>query len=611
MNNFFHEVIHELELRHGDVVTLETCKERELLKEILQESINGKIGKKSKILQRRIAKNKPQTIEESQNVSFGLFDEIYNSDEFLLQHSTDALQLVKKGFQKGASYNAPGNIGSAFNEVVSNEGVMVLHKKYMSVEELALVLFSRMRNTALGKQQKDQARDGIDIPDEISRYDQDLYINCFLCARSAYKKYNRSKIGASILNRKYKVKVFGGSTNDLNELAENIISADNCYIYDTELGHIIRVPRLKLYLWALSAGGGTNSGDTVILSILDNGDILYDGWSDKKSLTDIQANGTLINDFSNYMKFICDFYESEHAVIDNFSDASRIITRYKAEVNEMEEQYKNAAIGEAKYFQSFDIKRKEIFAIWMDIQEAFYQRNGTSNHVDDSKKADGFNGSCNLNYLDYLLEHGAFKSTTRCKVINRMAIMERLWLRYKKQQIPFELDTNGIISIAREIVMMKHSECIEELNSCNMIYHGMDVSLGKLLTTLDTVDMLQLAKINPPKNKVDFDQYLKRNTHLIMGGVTISPELIKKSLNITDITSFVLDSEIISKERIMYDNNNKYVTGKKIELYIKYKDGNIRSIGHKTYRSKEGFSGKTTNTMQWSTDIVKIFKESQ
>jgi hypothetical protein len=247
----------------------------------------------------------------------------------------------------------------------------------------------------------------------------------------------------------------------------------------------------------------------------------------------------------------------------------------------------------------------------MDMQETFYVRNETSNHVDDSKKADGFNGSTNMDYLDYLLEHGVHKSATRCKVINRMAILERLWLQYKKQEIPFELDTNGIVSIARESAMIKHSECMDELNSFNLEYYGTEISLGKLLTILDTVDMLQIGKINLPEHDLDFDQFLKRNTHLIMGGVNVSPELIKKSLNIKDITSFVLDTEIVTEENITYDVNNKYVTGKKINLLIKHQNGDMCSLGYKTYRSKQSFSGKTSNTMHWSSDIIKIFKENK
>jgi len=604
----------ELELRYGEPITLETDAERQILKQILEESKSGLFGKKAKVKQRRLAKKKKQEVTQTNpdEITFGLFHEIYDDVDFLLQHSSDAYELVTNGFRKGASYNAPGNPGSAFNEVVSNEGVMILNKKEMSIASLALVLFYRMKDTELAKQQKDQVRNGIEIPDRISRYDQDLYINCVLSARSAYQKYNRMVKGANKLNRNNTVMVFGGSVKDLKELSEYIISADTCYVYDEELDHLVKIPRLRLFNWALSAGGGKNTGDTVVLTVLPNGDILYDGWSDKKSLSDIQSNGTLLNDFNNYIKLLDKMDDLDIIIPDVHKEgAINIINEYKNQIGEIEKKYKNAALGESEYFLSLSPKRKKLLGIWLDIQETFYLKNKTSNHVENSKKADGFEGSPNQDYVDYLLKEGVHKSATRCKVINRMGIMERAWLSFKKEQIPFELDSRGIVSLSREDAMSKHTQCIEDLNQFTINYFDTYTPLGTLLTFLDGIEMLQIAKINKPVDLDDYDQYLKRNTHLIMGGVNVSPKLIKKSLKMKDISSFVIKNEILIKEEIMYDTKKKYVTGKNIHLVVQYENGMEKTIGVKTYRSRSGFSGKTSNTTTWSNEIVKLFKESR
>jgi hypothetical protein len=337
---------------------------------------------------------------------------------------------------------------------------------------------------------------------------------------------------------------------------------------------------------------------------------MYDGWSDKKSLNDIQSNGTLLNDFKNYIQMI-----EKLSVLEMISPSVKeksisIINRYQNEIDTIEKQYKNAALGEARYFLSLNSKRKELLGLWMDIQETFYQKNKTSNHVDNSKKADGFDGSTNYDYVDYLLTEGVYKSSTRCKVINRMGIMERAWLQFKGMEIPFELDARGIVSNSREDAMKKHSNCIDELNNFTIKYFDVNITLGTLLAFLDGMEMLQITKVNTPSNIDDYQQYLKRNTHLIMGGITVSPKLIKNSLEIEDIPSLVVNNEIHIKEQIMYDSNKKYVTGKSLYLMVICENGKSKTIGYKTYRSRSGFSGKTSNTTHWSTELVKTFKKS-
>jgi hypothetical protein len=252
--------------------------------------------------------------------------------------------------------------------------------------------------------------------------------------------------------------------------------------------------------------------------------------------------------------------------------------------------------------------RKELLAIWLDMQETFYQRNKTSNHVENSKKADGFEGASNYDYLEYLLTEGVNKGATRCKVINRMAIMERAWFDFKKQEIPIELDTQGIVSISRKTAMSLHSECIKELNRYTVTHF--QTELGTLLAFLDGVELLHISKVNKPTSLTDYDQYLKRNTHLIMGGINVSPKLIKKSLDIKSVSSLVVDNTIGIKEQIIYDTQNKYVTGKHIYLMIMCSKGKSKTIGLKTYRSRSGFSGKTGNTTKWSTEVVKKFKQT-
>jgi len=615
MKTFFNDVIKEVAVRYGQPITLQSTEEVSILKNILSEYEAGTLGKKFEKTKKRLAKKTPSIPTEPEEEPIDLLTEYY-SDVKLHLDSPDALQLIELGFRKGALYNAPGNAGGAFNETISNEGVMIIDKFNIPINDLALVLYYRTLNTELGKQQKDYPRNGVEIPNEIPRVHQDLYLANYLAARSAKNKHNRSVIGTNKLEKTLGFKLssrmaYGGSPGDLRTLSNKIISANICYIYDVDLDAVVEVPRLKMLNWAMSAGGKSNTGDTVVLVTDTNGNILYDGWSDKKSLMDIQANGTLNDDFTKIVTRIKEFVSSGMFEHDSTSIAAiDTVNRYQKEVNEIEEGYKNAAIGEANYIKSLSPEGMHLISLWMDMQETFYKKNGTSNHISDSKKLDDYIGVSNIKYIDCLVS-GVHKSATRCKVVNRIAIMERLWFNYNKKELPITLDTQGIISLARESVMGKHGECITKLNSHMVNYHGSTLPLGNILSFYDTVDMLQISKIEVPTSDDDFAQYLKRNTNLIMGGVMITPNLIKASLGISNLESYISTHKLVTENRLMYDAKKKYVTGKVTQLVSVSPEGVHTRIGEKTYRSKQGFSGKTSNTIQWSPEMQNSFKSNQ
>lgn len=614
MKTFFNDVLNELEKRYSGTLTLDTIEEKELLKSILLDFESGILGTKFNLAQKRSARKKPTVILEQEETPVDLLQKYYSKQKLHLD-SKDAQQLIELGFRKGATYNAPGNAGGAFNETISNEGVILIDKFDLSLKDLALVLYYRTLNTELGKQQKEYPRNGIEIPHEVSRIHQDLYVGSYLAAKSAMAKYNRSIIGTKMLEKTCGFEIasrmaYGGSAGDLKTLSDKIISANVCYIYDADLNKVVEIPRLIMLTWAMAAGSKVNSGDTVVLVSDEAGNILYDGWSDKKALNDIQSNGTLNDDFTKIINRITGFHNLGMLSLEHAKSTIDMTDKYQNDVIEIEAGYKNAAIGEATYFLTLPEKDKEIISIWMDIQESFYKRNKTSNHVENSKKSDGFAGSTNIDYLDYLMNEGVHKSATRCKVINRIAFMDRLWFKRNKKDIPFELNTQGIVSIARESAMSKHTECVNKLNEYTIDYHGSILSLGDVLSFYDVIDMLQILKIETPESDTDYNQFLKRNTNLIMGGIRITPDLIKVSLDISTLKNYIINCKLVSEERTMYDKTNTFVTGKVIRLSSIDPSGNKKCIGDKVYRSKQGFSGKTDNTMKWSSEIQESFRNN-
>ena len=108
---------------------------------------------------------------------------------YLYQVKNDMLEHGYGGYEKATgSKPAPGGAGSAFNEIISGEGVHMLDENSdMSEEELAMKMYEMTKDTTLGKEQKKTA--GIkagEIPDVENK---ELYTKCLVSARSAKKKH--------------------------------------------------------------------------------------------------------------------------------------------------------------------------------------------------------------------------------------------------------------------------------------------------------------------------------------------------------------------------------------------------------------------------------------
>ena len=88
-----------------------------------------------------------------------------------------------------------------------------------------------------------------------------------------------------------------GKNKKIEELEEQINSAnDPILMHDN--GEVYKIPKDTMVEWVKSSGGGENAADTAMITTDKDGNLLYDGWSDKKTLNDIQGNSTLNDDFN-------------------------------------------------------------------------------------------------------------------------------------------------------------------------------------------------------------------------------------------------------------------------------------------------------------------------
>jgi len=559
-------------------------------------------------------------IEKVKTISTELYGE--NGSDKLLQNSETSDAALKNGYVKGKDYVAPGNAGSNFNENISNEASLILEKyPDLSENELAAILFEKVKNTKLGKQQKGTTiespskKDRGMVPKGIPSNQKDIYRSCIISARSGKTKNDRATKGTRRAQEEVNFgnnterKVYGGTTSDLSNLKSEIESANKIFTYDIGTDTLYEVPKDIMSKWVQSSGGGENAADTAVITKDENGNLIYDGWSDKKGFNDIQGNSTLNDDYTKSNQRV-DEMVSDGKLSSSVADSAKvIISDAKKKSDEIESNYKKAPLKEASYLKTYKGSSRERLVDFVKKQDEGYDKAGTTNHIQTAMKLYNVNNYDEL--LDRLFEEAdsGKLSNDRAKIITRVAEMEKVYIQSNEEILPPGLDTQLILSNARDSALKLQKDTIEQLNQLEgKTKSGKAKRLGDLIGFQETVDFLHLDKINKPKNENDFESILKRNTHLVMGGVDIPPSNIQDCLGVDDLSDYEDNFEVVTDEQVIKDKETqKYTTGKVVYIYAISKGGKRKFIGEKRYRSKQGPTGKTSNTIQWSKEMQTCF----
>ena len=546
--------------------------------------------------------------------------ELYGEDGKgpLLQESETTQQALDNGYKKGEPWVAPGNAGSNFNENISNEGSLILEKyPDLTEEELAEILYRKTLDTNLGKQQKKtivespNKGDKGSIPEGVEN--KDLYKFNIIAARSAKSKNDRAKLGKQKaidqvgFGEDTTQDVFGGTESDLKRLESKVEKANKIFVYDRETDKVYEIPKDRMVEWVKSSGGGENAADTSVITEDENGNIIYDGWSDKKGFNDIQANGTLFSDFTKKEKITDKLVESGNLDENTANQVKDILSKSKDEVKELENQYKKTGIQLSKHFESLEGEDRERAIKHLEEQNKGYEESGTTNHIQNAMKHYGVDSFDEL--ITSMANEGDKMSGDRIKIASRMGTSERKYLKNNNQDIPDNLDTRKIISDLREKALGIQKKTTEELNKLNgKTKSGKEKPVGDLMGFKEVTDDLHLDKIDEPKDDEDYDSILKRNTELAMAGEKVSSEDIKKCLGVKNTSDAQDNFKVLTEERFTKDREtNKFTTGKVVEIFAIDKEGKKKFIGVKTYRGKNGPDSKTSTTTQWSHNMQKCF----
>jgi len=527
------------------------------------------------------------------------------------QVKNDMLKFGYKNFKKETGTKpAPGGAGSAFNEIMSGEGVHILEENSdMTDEELAMKLYEMSEDTTLGKEQKGTS--GInkkDMPDGFEG-NENLMSKCIVSARSAKKKHERTQKRIKNLQEQkkfgepQKTSTFYGAQSSIDAQVKMVEEANQVLLPN---GQVVKKEDAIAFIKA--GGGGMNPSDTATFVQDDGGNLLIQFHSDKTTTGDIQDNSTLIKEGENYKNYL----KKEDLSEEERQEANDLIDEYSEEIKKIEENYNSQAIPIAQKLEELPIEDQvkiiedDKGTIKQNIDKALFGTKGIKSQYEQHLNGRDPEKLSLQEKYEIIRKHvssgqGAANDT---KVVNKVG--EAL----RKQNLEVEgLNVKKNLSDQREKVVGLQRE---RLNKLDEIKPG----LGTSMEANEAERAFHLEMMDyPPKEYEEGNpkSLMGAALDVNMGGNIVNGEVLKNCLGVENTKEFKDRFRLVEDDKLTYAQNDPtVVTGKNVFTYaIDTETGERIDIGFKTYRSKDGAAGKTNNTMTYSKGMQNCFKTGE
>ncbi len=632
-----------------------SSEDEEKAKDAVKKTIGAKssYGKKQKELEKRVD-NKEKGIT-SPNVSEKPKKKIEIPQEKIgkvedggdSQAKNDVLEFGNKGYEKKTEKKpAPGGSGSAFNEIASGELIHILEENpNMTEEELAQYCQERFGNTTLGKEQKETAgiprneelekrrKEAIgngtvkkpQFPKQLKEVEQEraTYSKSRVSARSAMAKFERTKNvisnlqSSDKLGKDTKLHTFYGADDSISGQVDMVDKANKVLLPD---GTEVDKEDMKEFI--KQGGGGMNPSDTATFVSDENGNLVVQFHSDKTTTGDIQDNSTLAKEEDLYNSYI----DKTSLNDDEKEKAKSINKEYAEKMTTIEEEYNNQSKGIAKGLLELDLDKQakivdeDSGTLQKNLDVAIFGKTSYSKEDFSSVSKDfqkylpqgvspsDLTNQQKLEMLYRYAEDGGKMTGDRVKPINKVA------LQYEKENPSVTgLNVKTMLSKQREEVVNLQRERVQSLNDFKSDVDGVSVPMGTLMEAEESVRGFHLTLMDyPPKQytKGDPSSIVGGTLDVNMGGVVVTGQTMRECLGVQNTTEFKQKFKLTNEEKLTYDDAGN-VTGKVVHTYMIDVDGNQKEIGFKTYRSKTGATGKTSNTMSYSKEMQDCFKSKQ
>ena len=543
-----------------------------------------------------------------------------NPEEGDNQVKNDMFKYGYGKFQKNTGTKpAPGGAGSAFNEIMSGEGVhMLKENSNMSEQELAMKMYEKVKNTELGKEQKGTLGIGKkDMPDGFDG-NENLFSKCIISARSAKKKYERTQKRIKRLQEQnkfgepQKTLTFYGAQSSIDAQVKMVENANTIL---TPKGKVIKKEDAVAFIKA--GGGGINPSDTATFVQDKDGNLLIQFHSDKTTTNDIQDNSTLIKEGENYKEYL----KEEDLTDDERQQANDLVDEYSEKIKKIEENYNRQAIPIAQRLTELPIENQvkiieeDKGTLKKNLDVAIFGKAAYDN--DNFEKVSG-------KYNEYLPEGVNPKNLTteqKLEMVQKLVsdekgvgtdtkVINKLSEALLRENPTIQgLNVKKNLSDQREKVVRLQRE---RLNKLNEIKSGLGISMEA--NEAERAFHLKMMDYPPKEYEEGNPESLMGDClDVNMGGNIVNGEVLQNCLGVENTKDFKEKFRLVEEDTLTYaDKQKTIVTGKNVFTYaIDTETGKRIDIGYKTYRSKDGAAGKTNNTMTYSKGMQNCFKTGE
>lgn len=578
------------------------------------------------------------------------------------QVKNDMLKHGYNGYQKATGKKpAPGGAGSAFNEILSCEAAKILEKNPdLTEEELTRVLVSQYCNTKLGQEQSATAEVIGSLPKDLKS--SPCASKALVCARAGRSKYDNvaSEVSSlqekGLLSKNTQMNTFYGAGDSKTAQIELLRNAKG-KIY---AGDGTEITKEDAIAFVAMGGGGDNPSDTSIFTTDDKGNVLLNFYSDKTSTADIQDNSTLVNEINDKFNQIKSLQESGIITEKEANKALGMLAQHAKNVSAIEETYSNSTQSIASNLIALSNKTGTTIE---DQLMALNGKKGTSDKTllkNFEKATIGIDRKTKKpivrpELLPYLPKGANPQKPTQkelliavmglCakeggntdqqKIVNKISkILNDEFINAGKTP-PDGIDVNNIIGSQRKKVVESHHNLFRELDSKKITIDGKKIGLGTYLQSQDVIKSFHLKMMDSPPKKYEPgnpSSLVYSCFSVVMGGTVVNGKVMRECMGAANTLDFQKNFSVQEEKQFTYEHSEKdaraqlalkginkptakqlenarNITGMKIFTYaLNKKDGTKIDVGYRNYRPKQGKTGKTNTTMQYSPQMQNCFK---
>ena len=344
------------------------------------------------------------------------------------------------------------------------------------------------------------------------------------------------------------------------------------------------------------------------------------------STSDIQDNSTLAKEGDNYKGHI---NNNKELSTTEKKKANDIVDKYSKEMDAIENNYNDQATPIAKKLEELDIDEQVAIieeskgTEKKNLRQALRSASGGvkkqyKEYMPKGKtKFDELSTKEQYEIIQKIVAAGEGKGNDT-KIINKVAEAVS-----KKNPDQEGLDVKGNLAAQRKKVVDLQRKRVDELNKTKVDVDGVEKGLGDMMEADETIrsfhlDLMDEHKYDPdePDQDKKFKGIMDSSFDVNMGGAVVTGEVMKKCIGVKNTTE--MKQKFTARRpkgknkdgrdaAYTYDGKGNQ-TGSKVYVYAVDDEGKEIEIGYKTYRSKQGADGKTSNTMQYSNHMQECFK---